>query len=248
VSLANDLRRVTEALIAFAVAVLPEPVKRSGRLGFYLSPAAHAASGMAEMLLCAGLYVNGMIAYVQWFNAGPGLTYLESQPSLTHGDFFGVGALAYLSYMVRPASLLLLFCFVEGIARAVHAAVWEGLPGIALLAAPWRVAGWLRRRAARAHTAMLLGPPRPDEIVPAEAARSRLLEVYSVEDKPWSDYQVAELDGEFYILATRRLVPRGAHHAYRYQFHPLEERDVIRGTIVKLTGGSPRPVEPAGKR
>ena len=236
VSASYDLDRVTEALISFAIAVLPERVKSEGRLAFFLSPAAHVASGAVETAVCAGLFINGMIGYVQAFNAGPGLAYLQSRPSLTMGDFFGMGALAYLSYLVRPTSLLLVYCFGEGIARALHAAIWEGVPGIALIAVPWRLARRLRRAVEQANVTSLLGPARPDEIVPATASRSRLFEVYSFEDKPWSEYQIVEHEGSFYQLATRRLVRRGEYHAYRYQFHPLEQREVIRGTIVTLSG------------
>lgn len=245
VSVSNDLRRVGEALAAFAIAPLPERVKCEGRLAFFLSPAAHVASGMVEVAMCAGLFINGMIGYVQAFNAGPGLTYLQSRPSLDMGDFFGMGALAYLSYLVRPTSLLLVYCFGEGIVRAVHAAVWEGTPGIAIVAVPWRLAVRLRRATERANITSLLGPARPDEIVPAAASRSRLFEVYSFEEKPWSEYQIVEHEGCFFQLATRRLVRRGVHHAFRYQFHPLEEREVIRGTVVKLADAAPVGLESA---
>jgi hypothetical protein len=244
VTLQGDIQRVGEALAAFAIALLPDRVKREGQLAPFVTPAAHIASGMAETFLCAGVFINGMIAYVQAFNAGPGLTYLMSRPTLTHGDFFGVGALAYLSYLVRPTSLLLVYCFGEGIARALHAALWEGTAGIALLSVPWRVAGRLRRAGRRARVAALIGPSRPDEIVPATASRSRMFEVYSCEEKPWFEYQIVEHQGDFYQLASRRLVRRGVHHAYRYQFHRLEEREVIRGTIVKLATADPGDAKP----
>ncbi len=244
-TLRGDVQRLGEALAAFAIAPLPESVKRNGALAPFVTPAAHVASGMAEIVLSAGLFINGMIAYVQAFSAGPGLAYLMSRPSLTHGDFFGIGALAYLSYLVRPTSLLLAYCLGEGIARTLHAALWEGTAGIALLAVPWRVAGQFRRAGRRARIAVLVGPPRPDEVVPPERSRSRLLEVYSTADKPWSEYQVVEHEGRFYQLATRRLVRHGAHHAWRYQLHPLEEREVLRGAIVRLTpDAAPEPATP----
>ncbi len=246
-TLRGDVLRVGEALAAFVIAPLPERVKREGPLAAYLTPGAHVASGMAETFLCAGMFINGMISYVQAFNAGPGLTYLMSQPTLTHGDFFGVGALAYISYLVRPTSLLLLYCFGEGITRALHAAIWEGVSGIALIAVPWRLARRLRRAVARANVSSLLGPARPDEIVPATASRSRMFEVYSCEEKPWFEYQIVEHQGDFYQLASRRLVRRGVHHAYRYQFHPLEEREVLRGAIVKLGADAP-PAQPASDK
>lgn len=241
VTLGGDLWRVGEALVAFAIAPLPEPLKRRGWLSAYLSPLAHAASGLAEVFVSAGLFIAGMVPYLQAFSSGPGLTYLENQKTLDYGDFFGVGALGYVSYLVRPTSLLLVYCLGEGIARALQAAVWEECPGIALLAVPWRVVVRLRRGVERANLASLLGPPRPDEIVAADASRSRLFEVYSCAEKPWSDGQVVEHGERFYQLATRRLVRRGTWYAYRYQFHPLEEREVIRGTIVRLAAGGEPP-------
>ncbi len=248
---ASDLRRVAEGLISFAVAVLPERVKHRGRLAFFASPAAHIVSGFAEIVVGAGLFIAGMIPYVTAFSSGPGTVYLLHQNTLGYGDFFGMGALGFLSYLIRPTSLLLLYSFGEGILRALEAAVSERLLGLAIVSLPWRLAVWARRAAQRADLAALLGPARPDEIVLPEQSRSRLFEVYSREAKPWSDYQVVEHGGRFYVLATRRLVPHGEHHAYRYQFHPLEEREVIRGTIVCLTppapsaAAAPAPADPS---
>jgi hypothetical protein len=242
VSASDDLGRLAEGMISFAVAVLPERLKREGRLAFYASPAAHVVSGLAEVAACAGLFITGMIAYVTAFSGGPGTTYLVHQPTLEYGDFFGMGALAFMSYLIRPTSLLLLYCLGEGILRALEAAVWGRMPGLAIVSVPWRLALRARRAAERSRTAALLGPPRPDEIVVPEQSRSQLFEVYSVEDKPWSEFQVVEHEGRFFVLSTRQMVPHGGHHAYRYQFHPLEEREVIRGSIVNL--GPPPPPDP----
>ncbi len=235
VSITGDARGLGEWLISFGVAVLPERVKREGWPSTFASPSAHIASGLAEIVVCAGLFIVGMISYVTAFSQGPGYTYLVHRPTLGYGDFFGMGALGYLSYLIRPTSLLLLYCFGEGILRSLEALVWERMLGLAIVSVPWRLALRVRRTAEQANTRLALGPPRPDEIVPPERSHSRLFEVYSVEDKDWSDYQVVEHEGRFFMLATRRLVPHGAFHAYRYQFHPLEEREVIRGTIVTLT-------------
>jgi hypothetical protein len=244
-SAAMDLGRAGEWLASFAVALLPERVKQRDALAPFASVSAHVVSGLAEIVVSVGLFIVGMIRYVASFSAGPGTIYLVHQPTLGYGDFFGMGALGFLSYLIRPTTLLLLYCFAEGIVRALEAAVWERMLGLALVSVPWRLALRARRALAHARTAALLGPPRPDELVPPERSRSRLLELYSAEEKPWSDYQVVELDGCFFELATRRLVPHGPHHAYRYQFHPLEEREVIRGTIVKLPSGPPAESPPS---
>jgi hypothetical protein len=44
---------------------------------------------------------------------------------------------------------------------------------------------------------------------------------------------VIEYTGEFYEAIGKRLVLRGGHHAYRYEFRHLEHGDIIRGTLVR---------------
>ena len=122
-----------------------------------------------------------------------------------------MGALGYISYLFRPTTWLILYCFAEGIVRALEAAFWERPLGLGVVSLGWRAATWVRQTGRRHHLATLIGPPRPDEIVLPARSRRGLLEIFSVEEKPWSDYQVVELDDEFYQLATRQVVPHGPH-------------------------------------
>jgi hypothetical protein len=215
------------------VALLPEALKREGRLSAWASPAAHVVSGLGESLLCAALFWVGMIRYVTDFGRTAGWTYLIHQPTLDTGSFLGVGALAYLSYLLQPQAVLLLYCFVEGLCRALGTVYGDRLPGLGLARLVWW--GWhlARQRSRAAKLALLLGPDRPDELVQPADSRYRMLELYTVADKLWSDEQVLAIGGAFYRLASKRLIRRGVHHAYQYLFHELEEREVIRGVIVR---------------
>jgi hypothetical protein len=230
----NLWNRFVFATAAMAITVLPERVKSHDRLQPYVSTVAHVLSAYVEVVLATGLFVWGMISWVSRFSHGAGWTYLTSQPGLGYNDFFAVGALGYLSYLFRPTTWLILYCFAEGIVRALEAAFWDRPVGLGVVSVGWRVATWAHSSARRRPLATLIGPPRPDEIVLPTQSRRGLLEIYSVEEKPWSDYQEVELDEEFYQLATRQVVPHGPHHAWRYQLHRMEPSDVLRGAIVRL--------------
>jgi hypothetical protein len=231
----NLWERLIFVAVAMAITVLPERAKSHDRLQPYVSTAAHVLSAYLEVALAAGLFVWGMISWVSRFSHGAGWTYLASQPTLGYGDFFAMGALGYISYLFRPTTWLIMYCFAEGVVRALEAAFWDRPVGLGVVSLGWRVAIWVRTAARRRRLATLIGPPRPDEIVLPARTRSGLLEIYSVEEKPWSDYQVVKLDDEFYQLATRQVVPHGPHHAWRYQLHRMETSEVLRGGIVHLT-------------
>src|SRR5690606_28896866 len=147
--------------------------------------------------------------------------------------------LAYLSFFITPRALLLVYCVAEGIVRAFETALTGRMLGMAVVALPCRAVEVAVEQSRRARTRALIGPSRPDEVELPDRSRSGLLEIFSVEDKPWSEVQVVEYLGTFYVLSGKRLVPRGAHHAYRYTLHPTEDRDVIRGSIVRYGPRAP---------
>ena len=231
-----------DVLIALLVAALPERAKREGTLRAYSTTAAHVVSGAVEAVASAGFFIVGMISYVRDFSRGVGWTYLTSQPNLDTGHFFGVGALGFLSYLLRPLSLALVYCYLEGILRAFDAAFSGSHLGLGAVSLVWRAAQAISSRSRRFQVAVMIGPPRPDEVVEPGASRFGMLEIYSVEEKPWRELQVVEFSGRFFQLAEKRLVERGEHHAWRYLLHELEEREVIRGAVVRYGEDDPPPI------
>ncbi|MEW6338458.1 MAG: hypothetical protein ACOY3Y_14960 [Acidobacteriota bacterium] len=219
-------------LVAVAVSLLPERIKMRPRFSPYAWPAAHVISGAVQALLAAATFVVGMLAYVHSFAHGPGWEFLSNQSTTTHREWFAMGALGFLSYLVRPTSWLLLYLYAEGLVRILEISLSERLVGSALVAVPWRLAVWIDRRSRHARLEERLGPPRPDEVVLPEASRFAMLEIYSRDEKPWSEVQVIRYGDAFYRLAEKRLVERGAWQWWRYRLHRTEEREVIRGAIL----------------
>lgn len=228
------LERCAFAVTALAVTVLPERFKEHARLQPYASTSAHVISAYAEVVVSVTLFIWGMIGAVSGFSHGPAWEYLVHQPQLTQRDFFAMGALGYLVYLTRPTTWLLLYCFAEGVVRALEAAFSGRHIGLGAVWLAWQLGRQTRRGVRRRRLDSLLGPSRPDEIVVLPPGRTVALEVFTVEEKPWSDTQVVELDGGFFELAARQLVRRGRWHAWRYQFLPLGDNEVIRGAVIRL--------------
>ncbi len=238
------LERLVVALVALLVSTFPERVKREGWPAAYSSVAAHAFSGWVEVIVSVGVFGIGFLRHVSGFMEGAGGTFLMRKPgTLSYGDFFGVGALGYMSYLFTPIAWLSLYCFVEGILRALDAAFSDRMLGVTLVALPWRAVEALHQRRDRRRAAELLGPERPDEVVIGKPGSEVRLTIFSAREKPWSDHQVLEYLDEFFQVAAKRLVPRGRDHVYRYDLCHFPHGEVIRGVLLRY---DPQPTGPCG--
>ena len=215
------------------MSTFPESVKGSGWPAAYASAGAHAFGGWVETLASAGLFGIGFLRHVTGFSRSTGWTYLSNLPTSTIWDWRGVGLIGFLSYLVTPIAWVTLYCFVEGILRALDAAYSERMLGMAFVAVPWRGALALRKGIGRRQLKTRLGPERPDEVIVGKAGAPVALTVFAAREKPWADYQVIEYAGDFFETIGKRLVERGGHHAYRYEFRHLEHGDIIRGVLLR---------------
>lgn len=238
--LKDFLERLRFTVIALVVSTFPESVKGSGWASAYASAGAHAFGGWVETLASAGLFGIGFLRHVSGFVQGPGWTYLSNLPSSTIWDWRGVGLIGFLSYLVTPVAWVTLYCFVEGILRALDAVYSERMLGMALVAVPWRGALALSKAVGRRQLESRLGPERPDEVIVGNIGAPVALTIFAAREKPWTEHQVIEYAGDFYEAIGRRLVGRGGHDAYRYEFRHLEHGDIIRGVLLPYP-----PEEPA---
>src|SRR3972149_5107604 len=143
-----------------------------------------------------------------------------------------MGALGYVSYLFTPVAWVTLYCFAEGILRALDAAYSERMLGVAFVALPWRGALAAKRALGRRRLESRLGPDRPDEVV-VSGGPVVALTIYVAREKLWVENQVLAYGGEFYRSAGKHIVERGGHHAYRYDFRHLEPGEVIRGVLLR---------------
>jgi hypothetical protein len=227
------LARLQFTLTALLVSTFPERAKRDGWPAVYASAAAHAFSGWVEVLISVGVFGVGLLHYLNTFSNSTGWTYLSNLPSSTIWDWRGVGLIGALSYLLTPLAWVSLYCIVEGVLRALDAVFSERMLGVALVALPWRAVVALRRLSARRRLEERLGPERPDEVVNGEPGSPVALAIFAAREKPWSERQVLEYGDDFYTVVRRQIVPRGPHHAYRYELHHLEPGEVIRGVLVR---------------
>ena len=227
------LERVRFAGAALAVSTFPERAKRTGWPSVYASVAAHIVSGWIETFLSATLFIMGFLRFGERFNHGAGWMYVSHKPSLTYGDFIGVGIIGYLSYLLTPVAWITVWCFGEGILRALDAALSSRMLGMALVVVPWRAVEVVQRSHSRRSLLAKLGPERPDEVAEGESGSSAELVVFACREKAWIPNQVIEYREEFFRLARKRLVKRAEHSAFRYDFHRLDHGEVIRGVLVR---------------
>ncbi|MBZ5590112.1 MAG: hypothetical protein LAO05_16275 [Acidobacteriia bacterium] len=242
------LEWVRFATAALAVSTFPERAKRTGWPSFYASVAAHIVSGWIETLLSATLFIMGFLRFGERFNHGAGWTYVSHKPSLTYGDFFGVGIIGYLSYLLTPFAWITVWCFGEGIVRALDAALSSRMLGMALVVLPWRAAGAIERAQARRTLLAKLGPERPDEVADGGPGSAVALVVFASREKPWAGNQVIEYRREFFRAVGKRLERRGDHFAFRYDFCRLDHGEVIRGVLERYEPDKvpARAADPAG--
>lgn len=224
--------RLQFTLVALVVSTFPESTKRDSWPALYASAGAHVFSGWVEVVVSVGVFGLGFLRYVDHFLRGSGWTYLSHQHTLTYGDFFGMGALGYVSYLITPIAWVSLYFIMEGILRALDAAFSDRMLGVGLVVLPWRVVVAVQRRRERRRREELLGPERPDEVVLGEPGAAVAVTIFAAREKPWTDHQVVEYRDDFYTVASKRLVPRGHHHMYRYDLHPLQHGEVIRGVLL----------------
>jgi hypothetical protein len=223
-------RFVVAVAVAFVVALLPQRYKRRGPLAAYADARVHAFSAMAESAAGAILFISGMIAFGHSFGQYVYI-YAATQPQTKLAELFGMGALAYISYLLTPAAWLFLYLFIEGLVRGLEVAFHGSQPGLGLLHVGMRLADLARRALREAHRKSLAGPPRPDEVIMPDTHPEGLLEIRCARPKPWSERQVLTMDGEFYLMVGLGFGKREERHAHWYLFRPLEEREVMRGAI-----------------
>lgn len=219
--------------VGFVIAVVPRRLKRQRPWSLYATAAPHVFSGIAELGIAVGLYALSLTAYARDFHATTQGA-LAAGPGMPNPVAVGTSVVVLLGHAIHPASILLAIFVVDGLVRALDAGVTGGRRGVWIVELAdtlLRLAG--RKLAGRA-LSKKLGPPRPDEVVRPGASASGLLELYSVEDKPFFEQQVVRVDGCLYIIQEWELRRRGPHHAYYYGFRPLRPGEVIRGNVLEL--------------
>jgi hypothetical protein len=212
-------------VVGFFVSLLPERMKEHLRLEGFDSTGLHIASGLSEMALGAVLWARGFLPHLEAYNsrmfAAAGVA----------GEIRGFGLFGVVDYVAQPLSILYAYLIVEGVLRTFVALFARRCFGVAPLGLLYRAFGGMVRFLEKEKRRGLRGPETPDRVFTGE--EQDILEVQSWAPKDWSDRQILEYGGEFYIMTDDKFALAGLHYRYRYRFRKLQPGEIIRGSVVK---------------
>ncbi len=239
---------IANFVMAFLLSVLPESLNEKPPLLRFRNDAAHLLSGIAECLLGLSLFAMSYYHAIDSIQGKIMEGYATGKVSVaSEADLRGAGAIAAVFGMFSPTSILYLGMFAEGIIRAVAAGIVRHRHGIVPMWAAYRLLLLVRGSAEKIRMKAMIGPARTDKV--RLKMPERILEILSVEVKPWSDRQIVQYQEEFYVLKSKSFMQVGSNYAHRYLCRPLNPGEIIRGTVVAITPsevGSPAPAKNPG--
>jgi hypothetical protein len=174
--------RIATFLLSLLVSLLPEKAK-SGRLQPCNTVAAHVVSGTTEALVAAGLLVFDYLTFIVGFTDLEAGRLVNSTFEGIEADVQHMGVVGWASFLFRPWTWILAYHFVEGVVRAIEAAINGGTRGTALLYFVSQIVSLFTTTAKRAGKRAAIGPREGDRVLLYHEGASLLIE--SVDDHPW---------------------------------------------------------------
>lgn len=184
-------------------------------------------SGIAEILICLGMYIARFLIFFQWrigtiadaaMKSGSGEGVLSAEAAQ-----FGMGFTTLVEYVFSPLSLLLTYFMIEGGLRLLAALATHETIGTL----PLYGLAWIGESIGRARKECQLGPRVVDEVQPCEGIEYDLVIASCREKKDWTNLTTIEYQNQFYELFARKSgVPPRPHI---YQLKKLSPGRVIRG-------------------
>ena len=181
---------------------------------------------VAQLVLCLGFFIYGYLRFMQEHIgalAGTLMQHGAEHAMASEAVQYGAGFLTLGEYLIHPTTWLLAYFALEGLLRALGAAITgEIIPTL-----PLALVGWVhtRRDARRAERA--LGPRIPDEVERATAYSPWELRIRSCRPKPWTALTTISYEDQLYELMAVEAgdLPR----RFVYLLRKKPEGKVIRG-------------------
>lgn len=158
-------------------------------------------SGLLEIVICIPSFVVGYIFFLDANVKALGGEVIKRGAEtvlVSENVQFGMGIMSLGTYVLRPTSLLLMFFALDGILRALAAAI----TGESLATAPLALAGFVHRRIESMQVERALGPRVVDEVQTNTGACD--LYIMSCRQKPWTDLTTVEYQDKLYELVVQR--------------------------------------------
>lgn len=180
-------------------------------------------TGIIQLLLCFALLIIGYFRWLADIGTLFAQNYIRSGGAPMSGEMYsaGVGVTAYVSYLLRPTTILLMYFAVEGAARLTAAVVTgETIPTLPLV-----LAALIQKRVARRRLENYWGALVPDVVDTAPQGYDLLIR--SCRPKDWGSLVTLSYGGQLYIVAAMDTGP--APRRFLYLLKKLPRGTVARG-------------------
>lgn len=223
-----------DALLAFLPRRYRRRYERNPYSGALLSGILEAVAGF----ICFGLL---FFQYLNNFGSASGS--MMASPAAAGKNLywtaFGIGVIGWFSFLLSPSTLLAIYATIEGVIRAITAAVaGEPLPSLPF----WIVGavhGWIDGQRGQRN----LAPWAPDIIELGPPRCGYDFRVTSVRPKTeWNSMVQVEYKGELYHVVQRQQETVDGYFRYRYCLKKSPLIGAFRG-IVKYDPTAPPPAE-----
>jgi len=181
---------------------------------------------VTQLVLCLGLFIYGYLHFLQeqvGAFAGILMKHGAEEAMASEGVQFGAGFLTLGEYLIHPTTWLLAYFALEGLLRALAAAITgEVVPTLPLALVAWVHTRVDARRAERA-----LGPRVVDEVEARTAYSPWELRIRSCRPKPWTALTTISYEDQLYELMA--VEPGDPPRRFVYLLRKKPEGKVIRG-------------------
>ena len=181
---------------------------------------------VAQLVLCLGFFIYGYLHFLQQHMGDLATTLIKhgaEEAMASEGVQFGAGFLTLGEYMIRPTTWLLAYFALEGLLRALGAAITgEIIPTL-----PLALVGWVHTRRDARRAERTLGPRVADEVEAATAYSPWDLRIRSCRPKPWTALTTISYEDQLYELAA--VEPSDPPRRFVYLLRKKPEGKVIRG-------------------
>src|SRR5262245_46911657 len=122
--------RLLTAIPGMIASLLPDRY-RKGYLGDTADPYAATLSGIAESMVCGGLFMPRSIGQFESSTAPVGMALIQHSPQDINPPHLALasGGLGLANFVLQPVNLLLAYLCVEGAVRAAAALITDDVRG-----------------------------------------------------------------------------------------------------------------------
>jgi hypothetical protein len=216
--------RLLTAIPGMIASLLPDRY-RNGRLGETADPYAATLSGIAESMVCGGLFIVRFIGQFESSTAPVGVVLIEHSTQDVNPLHLtlATGVLGLANFVFRPVNLLLVYFCAEGAVRAAAALITDDVRGTLPLTAVAKLHGL----AESLYRRWQLGPSVMDRLEPGDGKTHDVCVLSCRPKDEWNSRITIRFRNEFYVLVGEERGEKPRPYIYRLRKNPVGRLVVV---------------------